>query len=151
MNKRSVREQSRFDFQTVLVGHDPNTGQAQYIVRPDPGRYEWRDLKRGRALYDRFDDVYFDRAADRSWDVDLADARCGSALGDVERQQRERGPLTCGVDVMRVGHRPGLYCGNDSRAECAGPRRPGRSGRASLNAARRYQKAARRVPSVCSC
>lgn len=66
MNERSVREQSRFDFQTVLVGHDPN-GQAQYIVRPDPGRYEWRDLKRGRALYDRFDDVYFDH--DLVWDM----------------------------------------------------------------------------------
>lgn len=67
MSERSVREQSRFDFQTILVGYDPDTGQAQYIVRPDPGRYEWRDLKRGRALYDRVDDVYFDH--DLVWDM----------------------------------------------------------------------------------
>ena len=39
-------------------------------------------------------------AVRRSWDVDLADARCGGALGDVERQQPER------VCLGRGLHRP---------------------------------------------
>jgi hypothetical protein len=37
---RSVREHNRFDFQIELGEIDPETGQFELRVRPDPGRYE---------------------------------------------------------------------------------------------------------------
>ncbi len=93
MNERSVRQQSRFDFQTILVGHDPDTGQAQYIVRPDAGRYEWRELSGKRALYDRFDDVYFDH--DLVWDMlrralDMTPGPLLAVIPDIDAYVRSR-------------------------------------------------------------
>lgn len=61
MSKDSVREHYRFDLQTRVVDVDPEAGLVRYDVRPDPGRYEWRDHDGERVLYDRFDDVSFPR------------------------------------------------------------------------------------------
>jgi class 3 adenylate cyclase len=62
MADHSVREGNRFDFQIEVVNVDPKTGQLEYAVRPDPGRYEWREREGERVLYDRFDNVYFPHA-----------------------------------------------------------------------------------------
>ena len=59
MSKDTVREHNRFDLQIEVVDVDTEAGLVGYTVRPDPGRYEWRDRDGERVLYDRFDDVYF--------------------------------------------------------------------------------------------
>jgi class 3 adenylate cyclase len=58
MSERSVRDRNRFDFQTVEVV-DPETGRVAILVRPDPGRYEWRERGGQHVLFDRFDHFYF--------------------------------------------------------------------------------------------
>jgi adenylate cyclase len=58
----SVREHNRFDCQIEVVEIDRETGEVEFHVRPDPGRYEWREQDGERLLYDRFDDVYFPHA-----------------------------------------------------------------------------------------
>jgi class 3 adenylate cyclase len=58
----SVRDHNRFDLQIEVVDIDRETGQIEVNVRPDPGRYEWRERRGERLLYDRFDDVYFPQA-----------------------------------------------------------------------------------------
>jgi hypothetical protein len=62
MSEDSVRGHNRFDFQIEVVDADPETGRVQLRLRPDPGRYEWREADGERVLYDRFDDVYFPHA-----------------------------------------------------------------------------------------
>jgi adenylate cyclase len=62
MSEDSVRGNNRFDFQVEVVDADPETGRVQLRLRPDPGRYEWREADGKRVLYDRFDDVYFPHA-----------------------------------------------------------------------------------------
>jgi class 3 adenylate cyclase len=62
MSEHSVREHNRFDLQIEVVDIDPGTRKVEYHVRPDPGRYEWREREGAHLLYDRFDDVYFPRA-----------------------------------------------------------------------------------------
>jgi hypothetical protein len=62
MSEDSVRGHNRFDFQVEVVDADPETGRVQLRLRPDPGRYEWREADGKRVLYDRFDDVYFPHA-----------------------------------------------------------------------------------------
>jgi class 3 adenylate cyclase len=54
----------RFDVVTEVLKANPETGEVELLMRPDPRRYEWRERKGERWLYDRFDDVYI---ADAAW------------------------------------------------------------------------------------
>jgi len=56
-----VREHNRFDLQIEVIEIDPEGELVQFHVRPDTGRYEWRDRDGEQVLYDRFDNVYFPR------------------------------------------------------------------------------------------
>jgi class 3 adenylate cyclase len=48
----------RIDFVLEVVSVDEETREFTARLDPDPRRYEWREIKGERYLYDRFDDIY---------------------------------------------------------------------------------------------
>jgi class 3 adenylate cyclase len=53
--KRPIESRFRMDVIQEVVSVDREAGIVEFLVRPDPRRYEWRDGDDGRYLYDNFD------------------------------------------------------------------------------------------------
>lgn len=52
----------RMDILMKVVSADRASGEIQYAIYPDPKRYEWREEKGERFLYDRFDQLVIPHA-----------------------------------------------------------------------------------------
>lgn len=48
----------RMDFVQEIVSLDKESRTLTVILKPDPRRYEWKEMEGKRYLYDKFDDVY---------------------------------------------------------------------------------------------
>lgn len=48
----------RMDFIQTVVSMDEKSGKVAFRIEPDPRRYEWKEVKGERCLYDKLDDVY---------------------------------------------------------------------------------------------
>jgi hypothetical protein len=49
----------RFDWVMEVVRTDDKTGEIEVFLTPDPGRYEWRERRGEKVLFDKFDNAYF--------------------------------------------------------------------------------------------
>ena len=49
----------RMDFVQEVISIDESSGTIEVAFRPDPRRYEWREMGGNRYLFDRLDDIYF--------------------------------------------------------------------------------------------
>jgi hypothetical protein len=49
----------RMDFEVEIVSLDEESRTFTAIVRPDPRRYEWKEVDGKRYLYDKLDNSYF--------------------------------------------------------------------------------------------
>jgi len=56
---REKHVQFRMDFTLEIVSYDEKSGQAEFIVEPDPRRYERRTENGERYFFDRFDRLLF--------------------------------------------------------------------------------------------
>src|SRR5437660_11013209 len=60
--RRSMDDAYRMDILMKVVSADRASGEIQYVIYPDPKRYEWREEKGERFLYDRFDQLVIPHA-----------------------------------------------------------------------------------------
>lgn len=58
--------QLRMDFKIEILKFDDETREIEGMLIPDPKRYEWKDIKGERKLYDKFDNIYFTEQALKS-------------------------------------------------------------------------------------
>jgi class 3 adenylate cyclase len=58
----SMDDSYRMDILMKVVSADRSSGEIQYVIYPDPKRYEWREEKGERLLYDRFDQLVIPQA-----------------------------------------------------------------------------------------
>jgi class 3 adenylate cyclase len=49
----------RLDFVNSMEWKDREQGILQFVMKPDPRRYEWVEEEGRRLLYDRYDEIYF--------------------------------------------------------------------------------------------
>ncbi len=50
-------ERFRIDFVMTIKSFDEETGQAEIFLEPNPKRYEWKEVKGKRCLYDKYDNL----------------------------------------------------------------------------------------------
>jgi hypothetical protein len=122
MSEDSVRGHNRFDLQVEVVDADPETGRVQLRLRPDPGRYEWREADGKRVLYDHFDDVYFPHALVMDSFKRVLEMTPGPALGvipDIAAYVEARRPtITAALRGERAEGTSSIY----RRPSCASSR-----------------------------
>jgi len=101
--RRDYFSSRRFDVITRVVKANPETGEVEFLIQPDPRRYELQERDGEKWLYDRFDDVYI---ADSAWkdlirqaqetpmsyerqeEIDRADAYIASRIDAIDEMVR---------------------------------------------------------------
>jgi adenylate cyclase len=49
----------RFDVTVEILSMNDETGEVEFVLRPNPDRYEWREIEGEQRLYDKFDRLLF--------------------------------------------------------------------------------------------